>query len=180
MGSHHLWVQCRISGEKEAENNFSSYHTCTSSLFSVLCSLSSFLHFSPLPVCSSSPLFHEVFAFHFLEAKCPWLCCTSSQCEAVVSPNNFGTMIWIYHPAEVWLLCSAGCSDRAVQWHLKEECALMEQIIHMFLWDRFFEVVLSVIATTGGNVWTTFIGLFSGVCQNRVSSHLEVLRLITF
>lgn len=83
------------------------------------------------------------------------------------------------HTANVWLPCSTGCSDKAVQWHLKEECALMEQIIHMFLWDRFFEVVLSVIATTGGNVWTTFIGLFSGVCQNRVLSELEVLRLKT-
>lgn len=77
----------------------------------------------------------------------------------------------------MWLSHSTGCSDKAVQWHLKEKGALMEQIIHVFLWDRFFEAVLSVIATTGGNVWTTFIGLFSGVCQNRVSSHLEVLRL---
>lgn len=63
--------------------------------------ISSFLHFSPwhspLPVCSSNPLFHKIFAFHFLEAKWPWLGCPSSQYETVVSPDNFRTMIWVSH-----------------------------------------------------------------------------------
>lgn len=105
-GSHHLWAQFRISGEKEAENSLLVYHACIPAhthcfLHCAFVIISAFLHFSPryspLPVCSSNPLLHKVFAFHFLEGKWMWLGCPSSRCEAVVSPDNFRTMIWVSH-----------------------------------------------------------------------------------
>lgn len=96
-------------GKRKPKTIFQLSHLHILTVFCAVLTVLFFPLFSSSCVCSSSPLFHKLLSSHFLEAKWSWLCCRSSRCEAVVSQNNFRTMIWRSHcsgvtPLFCWML----------------------------------------------------------------------------
>lgn len=124
--------------------------------------------------------FHNVFAFSFVEAHGNGHGYTVPLCD-VAGVAQFQDC-WVDNMNIIWLMCeSLGPLDAQTLCMKQHRSTLKKNVLwwYALLRDRFFEVALSVIATTARNVWTTFIGLFSGICQNRVSSRWKCWDLQT-